>query len=207
MTGTCPRNVVLTCQGDDKTITVGRPRNGLHRGGWIVLLLSVCWFSGTVALGWAVLDDIGGFSPFIGSEIAGLLVYVFIGSFLTAGLFIALAAINMGHSSATLSVLGSRLLIIERFLWTEKEGEWALEEIIDVRVGRPADQEAEELLICTIPKADEPFNYLCGSDDPQRAVQVGFLTGRDRAELEWVAAVLRSAVRSRNRQEQGPRPV
>ena len=92
-----------------------------------------------------------------------------------------LGAINMGRRRAAMAVANGALMVIQTGIFGSKRREWQQAEIKTIRVG-PSGMEVNDrpvMQLQIVPVAGKPF---------------GVLTGRDVAELEWMATLLRQAL-------------
>jgi hypothetical protein len=107
---------------------------------------------------------------------------IFIGLFWTIGIGMLTGAINMGRRQAAIAVTGEQLKLIITGLFGTTRKEWALSELLTFRKGASG-----------IEVNDVPVMQL--QIVPQTGAPYGLLTGRDEAEIEWIATHLRRVLR------------
>lgn len=158
------------------------PARGLWKGGGGLFVFGLIW-CGFLTLFTAVFAFAAGNGP--GNPQDRWIVIPFLGLFWLAGAGLLLGAVALGRRRAGLAVADRRLLAIEIGLFGTKRREWNLDELLTVRVG-PSGTEIN----------DRPLMQL--QIVPRSGPTAGFLTGRDEQELEWMATLLRHAVRPDN---------
>ena len=100
------------------------------------------------------------------------------------GIGMLLAAIDMGRRRAAVAVVGESVMAMQTGLLRSRSGDWQRAEIKEIRVG-PSRFEVNErpvLQLQIVPVTGKTF---------------GLLTGRDTAELEWMATLLSDALHER----------
>jgi hypothetical protein len=104
-------------------------------------------------------------------------VIPFLGVFWLVGIGMMLAALNMARRRAAIAVADGRCLVIQAGLFGEKKQVWEAGELTAVQVGYSGIEVNERPLMQLqfIPRAGKKF---------------GVLSGRDQAELEWLATHL-----------------
>jgi hypothetical protein len=104
--------------------------------------------------------------------------------FWAVGIGVLLGALNMGRRTAMFAIAGGNLLVMQKGIFGTKRREWPVEEVSSIITGpsgmKVNDREVPQLQI-----------HASGE-------KLGLLTGRDVAELEWLACELRSAWRAAN---------
>src|SRR5262249_19452695 len=98
------------------------------------------------------------------------------------GIGLALAVYEMGRRRAILAVVGDSLLVIQEGPMRLKRSEWHRDELKDVRPA-PSGLSVNHKRVLELqiqPKLGKPFGLLGGHGDP---------------ELEWIATMLRGALR------------
>jgi hypothetical protein len=90
--------------------------------------------------------------------------------------------LQLAWRRAVLTVTADELNVAQTDPFDSQKGEWSRSELVDVRVGTPsgAAEERPPWALRIYPKQGRPF---------------GFLAGRDAAELQWLATVLRQCLR------------
>jgi hypothetical protein len=188
-----PASSKVMCERAADGVTLSVPPAGLWRGSKGLFLLSVFWLGislaasgglggaavggGLKGMGWGAVFPLGLCTLFLGIGIAMLL-----------------AAINMGRQRAVLAVVGGSLMVLQTGIFGSKRGEWDRDQVADIRTG--------------------PSGLSSGSEGNQKPIiqlqihlksgrTFGMLTGRDDAELFWLATVLRKALRRPVDQAQG----
>jgi hypothetical protein len=106
---------------------------------------------------------------------------ILFGAFLVAGLGILLAAIDLGRCWAVLTVKRETLWVRTVSLFSDREHSWRRKEIADIRTG-PAEGERYKA------QAELQIHLKCTST-------ICFFAGRNADDLDWVATVLRHALR------------
>jgi len=100
--------------------------------------------------------------------------------FWIAGICLLLAALNMGRRRAALAVTGGSLMVLQTGLFGGKRRSWGPGEVEAIRVG-PSGLEVNEVPV-------QELQIYGGG-------KFSLLAGRTDAELEWVAAELRGALK------------
>lgn len=97
------------------------------------------------------------------------------------GVGMLLGAINMGRRQAAIAVTGGQLKLLQLSLFGTKRKEWLLEELATARKGKSGMEvnDVPVMQLHIVPRDGKPY---------------GLLTGRDEAELEWIATLLRQAI-------------
>jgi hypothetical protein len=168
-------------------LTLNVPASGIWRGSGGLFVFGLFWcgfiavFTGALVhatLGAKnVRNNAGVFGPV--AFIAGIAAFWAIG----AGLL--LAGVNMGRRRAGLAVADGKLMILQTNLFGSKTKEWRLEDLASVRIGPSGttigDSDIPILELQVVPREGKPF---------------GLLAGREVAEIEWMATLLRDLVRA-----------
>jgi hypothetical protein len=157
-------------------VTLKVPPAGIWEGSSGLAMFSIFW-NGFMAIitGVFVFAD--------GPKGKDLLIAIpFFGLFWAVGIGMALGAINIGRRRAVLAVVGDRLLAMQTGIFGGKRSQWQKEEILDIRSG-PSGVEVN----------DEPVIEL--QIVPMKGKKFGMLSGRNEAELRWLAVKLRHALR------------
>lgn len=108
---------------------------------------------------------------------------LFIVLFWTIGIGLLVGAINMGRRQAALAVTGEQLKVIISSLFGTTRKKWMLSELQTFRKG-PSGIEVNDVPVMQLQIV------------PQTGSPYGLLTGRDEAEIEWIATHLRRALPS-----------
>jgi hypothetical protein len=113
----------------------------------------------------------------------------FMTPFLLIGIGFALAVIHAGRRRASIAVNGDRLEIVETTVFGTRKREWAARDLVDIRVQSELKQDSEGgncwiTALHVQPKEGKPHRLL---------------SYRDKAELEWIATLLRQALGLRSR--------
>jgi hypothetical protein len=169
-------NVILERKADGLTLAV--PPAGIVNGSKGLFAFAVLW-NGFLAL-LLCLSLPGLFLGKLGpGALPGGIVFVI---FCLVGISMALAAYHMGKRSAVLAVIGETLMILQTGPFGEKRGEWDRDELADIRPG-PSGMEVNKRPVMELHV--QPIDGKC----------FGILGGRDIEELEWIATLLRQALR------------
>lgn len=163
--------------------TLNVPALGLWKGGGGLFVFGLIWCGFLTVFTAVFVFAAGNGQP--GKPQEAWIVFSFVGLFWLVGAGLLLGAIYLGRRSAGLAVSNGRLLAIEIGLFGTKRSEWNLDELLTVRVGRSGAE-----------INDRPLMQL--QIVPRTGPTAGFLTGRDERELEWMATLLRHAVRPDN---------
>ena len=108
-------------------------------------------------------------------------VYLIIVGFWGIGIAMLVAAINMGKRHAVIDMIHDTLLITRKNLFGVKQHEWRRSDIESIRCGASGME-----------VNNEPVIEL--QIHPKEGKKVGLFSGRDVAELKWMAAVMRVAM-------------
>jgi len=92
-----------------------------------------------------------------------------------------LIVLYLGRRRAALAVVGGRLYVLRVGLFHTARGEWARDELADVRVGP-----------CSAKVNDKPVLEL--QILPKKGAKFALLVGRSEVELQWMAAILKQAL-------------
>lgn len=103
--------------------------------------------------------------------------------FWSVGIGLLLGAINMGRRQAAIAVTRAHLKLIISSLFGTTRKEWTLEELETFRKG-PSGIEVNDVPVMQLQIV------------PRSGSHYGLLTGRDEAELEWIATHLRRCLRN-----------
>lgn len=163
------------------TITV--PPAGVWKGSQGLFFFSLLW------CGFMMLFT----SIMVGSQVNGkdqerlpILAFLFVGLFWAVGIGMLLSALNMGRRRAAIALVGGRLMTITSGLFGSKKRDWAVEEIVQVRVG-PSGLEVNDRPVLEL--------QIIGPEGKE----VGMLSERDEDELKWLAWEIRQSL-----QQQAP---
>lgn len=107
---------------------------------------------------------------------------LFLSLFWLVGIGLFLSSLNMGRRTAMFAVAAGKLLLMQKGIFGTKKCEWAVEDIADICLG-PSGMKVND--------RDVPQLQVHSAGE-----KVGLLTGRDPAELEWLACELRNAWRA-----------
>jgi hypothetical protein len=165
---------VLVRQASGLALTLPPP--GLWRGS------SGCYF--LFGLVWMMCVTVAGISFLPGAPDRGQAVLVLL-ICLVAGVVVLLIGIHLGSKQAVFTVAGASLMVVEDSgLLGSKCHEWTRREIADIRTGWAGpDMNADE-------KPLPELQILLGNGEIH-----GMLSGRGEQELQWIATVLRQALR------------
>ncbi len=162
--------VTLEPQVDGFTLHV--PPAGVWRSSRFLLIFGVVWCAFCALFTWLMIST---------KDRMSLLAMPFLAPFWAIGIVMIFVAIKSGRRRATIRATGDRLCITYTGVFRTQTREWSRDEIAAICTG-PSGTEINhvpliELQIC--PRAGGTF---------------GLLAGRDTAELQWIAAVLRQAL-------------
>lgn len=167
-------DVNLEQRGDGLTLTV--PPAGIFSGSKGLM---------TVALGW------NGIVGIITAVLIGVLVWgqtevwfglLILSIFWVIGLALLLGAVHMGTRRAVLAVVGEELLVMQTSIFGKKEHRWQRGDVNDIRTG-PSGMKVNDRHILEL--------HIM----PKDGAKVGMLAGREHDELDWLATVLRRALK------------
>jgi hypothetical protein len=169
----------LEQQADGLTLTL--PAAGVWRGSKGLFGFSLLWLALTLpgAGGFLAAALSGGMK---GTGWGALLPLCILALFLVIGISLLLGAINMGKRQAVFAVVGETLMVLYTGIFGSKRQEWKREQIADIRTG-PSGIEVNhtpEIELQILPHSGKKF---------------GMLAGREVQELQWMATVLRRALR------------
>src|SRR5262245_28495890 len=101
------------------------------------------------------------------------------------GLVLMASAIHLGRRRTAFAVNNSRVFAIQSGLFGTKRREWGIDDLATVRVGPSGMETGDQpiMQVQFVPREGKPF---------------GVLTGHEEPELEWVATVLRRALKTPN---------
>lgn len=105
----------------------------------------------------------------------------FVGGFWIVGIGIIASGVNMARRSAAIAVAGGQMMAIQTGLFGTKKNQWHLAELETVKVG-PSNMKVN----------DQPVMQL--QIKPLEGETFGLLTGRDLADLHWMANLLNQQV-------------
>lgn len=162
--------VVLEESGAGLTMTI--PPAGIRKGSQGLFSFSLIWlgFMTVFTSAWV----------FAGNQVEWF-VYLFIAGFWAIGFAMLTAAINMGKRHAVIDMIHDTLLITRKNIFGVKQNEWRRDEIKSIRCGASGME-----------VNNEPVIEL--QIHPKEGKKVGLFSGRDDAELKWMAAVIRVAM-------------
>jgi hypothetical protein len=165
---------VLETHADGLTITV--PPAGVWRGSKGLFSSSLLVLAFTLVLGGVVAAAIGGRMEEVGWRELVLLLFP------AVGIGMLLGAINMGTRRAVFAVVGETLMARQTGIFGSKRRKWKREQIADIRTGRSRmDSNRTRVIELQIVRhSGKKFRMLAGREVP---------------ELQWLATVLRSALR------------
>ena len=172
------------------TITI--PPAGLRRVNKGLLLFCLFWNGFlSVFMPLFLVSAFRGVAKWEGTNqnVSPLFACAFMTPFLLIGIGLALAVIHAGRRRASIAVNGDRLNIVETTVFGTRKREWAARDLVDIRVQSELNQDSEGVYGWTTalhvqPKVGKPH---C------------LLSYRDKAELEWIATLLRQALGLRSR--------
>jgi hypothetical protein len=163
-------DIVLEATGDGVVLTIPPP--GVWRGSKGLLFFGLFW-CGFMTLFTAIMMFTGERAPWP--------LLLFLAGFWAIGLALLAGAVNMGRRRATFAVRADGLRIEQTGLFGAKKAEWSRDQIASICAG-PSGMEVNE----------KPVFEL--QIHPKVGKKAGFLAGRNDAELQWLAAVLRQAL-------------
>lgn len=102
-------------------------------------------------------------------------------AFWAIGIGMMLAAINMGRRQAVIAVTHGELKLMQSSLFGTSRKEWLLSELQTVQLG-PSGMSVNDVPVLQLHIRE------------QNGGKYGLLTGRDEAELEWIATLLRQNI-------------
>ncbi len=152
------------------------PPAGLRKGSKGLFFFSVLWcgFMG-------VFTGISIFSQFKGSGKVPIAFWIFIPAFWLIGLGLLAGAVNMGRRRAELTADSGGLDIQTTGLFGLRQRHWSRSELAAIRA------DASGMEVNNRPVIEQQIHPTVGK-------KAGFLSGRDEAELCWMAAQLRRAL-------------
>ena len=172
-------DAVCELRPDGLSITI--PPAGVRKGSkgliggaivWNAIVVGISVFFLLFQLGIIESKD-GGDAPWFAWLILGL--------FLAIGVWMLLAAINMGRRRAILDVVTDTLLLTRASMFQTRQAEFRADELKGIRVGHSG------MSINDVPVQELQIYPITGK-------KVGLLSQRDDDELKWIAAHLRQAL-------------
>jgi hypothetical protein len=186
----CPAVVEHHADG----ITVTYPPLGLVRGGGFFSLFALLWNAVAIPITVLLYGQALTGAPVFNGAPATAWWYLFPLPFLLVGVGTALVALNLARRRAVLAVIGDSLLVLKAGPFGSRRGEWTRQELTDVLAAPSGiEQNGRPLLQLEVRAEGRPAFAL--------------LAGRPDAEVEWLAAVLRYALRLGPALQRPPRPV
>jgi len=177
-----PADSPVLLEEDANSLTLTVPPQGIWRGSHGLIIFAFLWCGmTTIGTAFAIHSIIHG-------DADGWFVLLFLLIFWVIGIGLLLGAIHMGRRRAVLAVVGGRLLVLQSGLFGSKRREWGREEIADLCTG-PSGMEVNDKPV------PELQVYL------PKGEKVGLLGGRSEEELQWLATVLRRALKIASRSE------
>jgi hypothetical protein len=167
---------VLESRTDGVTITI--PPVGLWRGSSGLFFFALVWNAIIAIITFCLLVAIASGNA-QGDLWAPLLFLI---PFWLIGIGVGLAAYHMGRRHAVFAVVGDTFMVIQQGPLGTKRGEWNCDDLTDIGTG-PSGMEVN----------DQPVIEL--QIQPKTGKKIGLLAGRDTAELEWIATMLRHSLR------------
>jgi hypothetical protein len=168
---------VLETHADGLTLTV--PPAGIRRGSKGLFFFSLLWLAITLASGGSFVAAV------INGRIAGwetLVPVCIIFVFIAVGVGMLLGAINMGRRRAVFAVVGETLMVLQTGIFGSKRREWKSEHIADIRTG-PSGMKVNNMDVIELQILQ------------RNGKKFGMLAGREVPELQWLATLLRRALR------------
>ncbi|MBY0526683.1 MAG: hypothetical protein K2R98_25020 [Gemmataceae bacterium] len=101
--------------------------------------------------------------------------------FWAIGIGMLLGALHMGRRRAVFGVVGDRLLVLQSGPLGGKRYEWRRDEVADIRTG-PSGMAVNQVPVLEL------------QVHPRSGKAIGLLAGRDDAELQWLATMLRRSL-------------
>src|SRR5262249_45988138 len=154
-------------------VTLLVPPAGLWRGSKGLFLFSLIW-CGFMAVFDGLLLAFAEKREFVGPVVMVLFSLLFWA--IRVGML--LGAVQMARGGAVLGVVGDGLLILQTGPFGTKRHEWNRDALADVRTG-PSGMAVDHVPVLEL------------QVHPRQGKPVGLLGGRDDAELQWLATLLR----------------
>jgi hypothetical protein len=174
-----PAKSTAILERHDNGVTITIPPAGLRRGGGCLFMFGLAWcvlmLFITIIVAAILLTGQGQVQG------DGDVTYIVLPLFWLIGGSLLFAGIRQARSYAVLAVVGDSLMVMYQGVFGKKQGEWTREQVTNICPG-PSGVEVN----------DEPVMEL--HVEPKEGKHFGLLYGRDVAELEWIATVLRQAL-------------
>lgn len=167
-----PAGSRVVVEQTDDALTLTIPSEGLRRGSRGLLLGGIAWL--VICIGMMAV-------PVVAEGRMPLPVFFSLGFFVLVGVAMLLGAVNMGRRRAVIAVAAGHLIITQSSLFGIKTREWPREQLAAVRAG-PSGMAINDVPVIELQVL------------PRDGRKFGLLSGRDTAELEWLATVLRRAL-------------
>ncbi len=164
---------IVATSSADGSLVVQIPASGIWNGSKGLFSFALFW-NGCLALVTVVMILVFSAAPGFSHPIMVLALT----GFWIIGILVLYGAIRMGRRRTAIAVAGERMMVVERFLFRNRTHEWTRDKLARVVCGPSAikvgDESVMELQVW--PTEQEKFSML---------------TGRDQAELEWIATLVR----------------
>jgi hypothetical protein len=185
---------ILEPQPDGLTITI--PPAGLLRGShWVFVVWCLGWNSFLVPAPLFLIAAFRGEMKGTDESLSVLFVCLFFSPFLLIGIGSLLALLHRGWRRTSIAVAGGSLQVVESGLFGTRRHRWAATDLLDVRA------------ISELREDGEGTSWAVALEvQPKEGATYRLLPYRDKAELEWIATVVRQALRLRPAATQ-PAPV
>lgn len=173
-----PAGSQIVCEKLEDGVTFNIPPAGLGKGSYGLFPFAVLW-CGFMTIFTTIM--LFAEKP-AGSELWFMLLFV--AAFWLIGIGMLLAAINMGRRRAAVAIVGDTVMALQTSLFRSRSAEWQTTDVQAIRVG-PSGMEVNDqpvLQLQIVPTSGKTF---------------GLLSGRDVAELEWMATLLGDALKGR----------
>lgn len=173
-----PTGSQIVCEKLEDGVTFNIPPAGLRKGSSGLFTFSILWCGFMTVFTTIVLfaEKPGGGELW--------LMLLFAAAFWLIGIGMMLSAVNMGRRRAAIAVVGNSVMALQTSLFRSRSAEWQSCDIQAIRVG-PSGMEVNDqpvLQLQIVPTSGKTF---------------GLLSGRDVAELEWMATLLGDALKGR----------
>lgn len=173
-----PQGSKVTLEESPSATILTVPAAGLWRGSKGLFFFALLWLAFSSAMLVAMVLAEGSKGEPV--PVAG---WLFLSLFEAIGIAMLLAAVNMGKRQAMFAVTGTELKCAEVNLFGTKKHTWPIQSVTNIATG-PSGMKVNKRHVMQLQITSD-------------AGMKGMLAGRDEAELRWMAAVLRRALRSR----------
>ncbi len=180
-----PSNSSVEVTERPDVLTLFVPPAGLIKGSKGLIVFAVIWLSFSTLMLGAILFGAVKFGKPPADNQNVLFPALFVSVFVLAGVGLLLSSIQMGKRTAEMAIAGGRLFIIQKGIFGTKQKEWDADEIARVCLGPSG------MLVNDVPIMELQVHDNAGK-------KLGFLSGRNNDELEWLAAMISAKLQSRN---------